>query len=214
MVEACSQLLTTGVCQDASCAFRHDVYICRPCGVVSFSSEPHQAHLRGRRHLKTIQGKGTMLYCPLCDSIGPGASWRKHISGPRHTINARDQGSIVDIEPEEATSHAGYKYCTVCETFVRENLWLRHLSFSKHYRRIKFAKFAAAFDEAAKDKHGITVSHHAGGLDFGIIDLSSAQDGVSLNLVVKNSVPTLKVVLTEVRVTSSLQRIPSFVSSL
>ena len=63
-----------------------------------------------------------------------------------------------------------------------------------------------AFDEAAKDKNGITVTYHTSGLDFGVIDVNTAQNGASLNLTIKNSVPLSKVALSEVRVISSLQR--------
>ena len=207
MVKVCPQVLTTGACREATCPFRHHVHICRPCGVVSFSAAIHQTHLKGRRHLNTIQGGGITLRCSICDIVVVGsASWKQHVSGRRHRQNVQDQGAAVDLEPEEATSQAGYNYCTVCKTCVQERFWHSHPNSSTHRRRIRFAKFAAAFDEAAKDKHGITVSHQAGGLDFGIIDIPSAQDGVSLNLLVKNSVPSLKAVLTEARVISSLQR--------
>lgn len=50
------------------------------------------------------------------------------------------------------------------------------------------------------------MSHRTEGLDFGVIEVSAAQNGVSLTLAIQNSVPLSKVVLDGVRVVSTLRK--------
>lgn len=181
--------------------------------MVSFSVGSHQSHLRGRKHLSIMRGTSISYRCPTCDRTIPGANWATHLRGRKHKRNAAAKGSAIEVEPEELTSMPGHQYCTVCKTLVLDRLWDRHPASVLHRRRLGFAKFEAAFDEAGKDKHGITVSHLSGGLDFGVIEVAAAQTGVSLVLTVTNSVPLSKVTLVEVKVVvSSLQKTTPFVS--
>lgn len=213
MVKPCPTLLTTGVCSDPGCNLKHDLHICRTCAVVSLSAEIHQIHLSGKRHQRALRGQTVIVTCPICNvNISGSRTWKQHIESKRHARKAEAAGlAASDIQPVEPTHQAGHVYCTVCKIFILEQHWPIHPSSKLHQRKLRYARFEAAFEEAAKDKHGISVSHQTGGLDFGVTEVALAQNGVSLNLDVTNSVPLSKVVLNKVEVKCPLQRTSRFV---
>lgn len=176
----------------------HDLHICRECAVVSQSAKAHRNHLRGRRHSRNIHGENVSMHCPLCDVNVSGLKmWKQHTTSSRHVQKALDAG-VGDVQPDEATNIPGHVFCTVCKIFVFERFWKAHPQGKLHKRKLRYAVFEAAFEEASKDKHGISVSHQTGGVDFGMVEVSAAQNGVTLDLTVTNSVPLSDVVLNRI----------------
>ncbi|CAL1708616.1 unnamed protein product [Somion occarium] len=73
----------------------------------------------------------------------------------------------------------------------------------------QFIAFRAAFEEAERDKHGITVSDEDG-VDFGVIELVHAVNGMQTILTVVNTIPTARVEVVEFRLGSQLTNGRSF----
>lgn len=136
------------------------------------------------------------------------------MSGKRHKRMAEHLGVSALTEPEEATDRPGYTYCAPCKIFVIDNKWASHPSSPLHQRKVRFSRFEVAFDEALKDKHGVSISHHPDGLDFDVIDVGTAADGSTLAqpFVIKSTVPLAKISLVEVKVLSSFRRTSPFVT--
>lgn len=206
MGKICPRVLSTGTCPDPLCVKRHDVYPCQDCGVISMSQQEHRIHLSNRRHINKVQGLGMPYHCPVCDvDVSGSRCWSQHVRGRQHLAKCEANQVVANVAPEEVTSRVGHHYCALCKVVVPNHVWTRHQTSTGHNHRIRFAKFEAAFEEAAKDKHGVVVSHHPGGLDFGIIEVAAAQRGVMLPLSVKSTVPSSRVHLVEVKIISSLQ---------
>jgi len=72
-----------------------------------------------------------------------------------------------------------------------------------HCRVEKFFGYKAIYDEAAKDRHGVTISLQ-NGLDFDIVEVPDARVGVSRFFAVKMTEPTSKANLVACRWQSSI----------
>lgn len=200
----CPQVRSTGVCHDLTCIFQHDMQICVPCGVVCTSSHTYKAHLAGKRHRSKLTGRAKVLHCTACERNIPASNWSSHIGGKPHEKQVRIRGlSSVEVEPEEAASDdvpQGYSFCALCERAILTSSWTSHTNSPSHRKKEVYTSFKAAFDEAEKDKHGITVSH-AG--DFGIVEVVDAGRGVVTSLVVRTTVPPSQVSLVDVKLSSN-----------
>jgi helicase MOV-10 len=187
---------------DATCTFNHDVYVCLPCGVVARSDAVKRAHLNSIRHRKRLEGRNQPLRCPLCAVMLSGSSaWSSHLHGRKHLATAHRIGVSPNVDPEEAGGQVhAHVYCSTCETYVHEDAWARHPQGRLHQLKVKFGAMRAAFQEAAKDKHGVTVSQ-ADGVDFGIIDLSGSAKSCSAEVALEISlnVPSSSVFLAEAK---------------
>ncbi len=214
MVTICPSLLSTGSCSRADCTDRHDVLICVPCSLVCSSDNAYRAHLNGRRHRAQAEGLNTSMHCAICEiAIMGKRSWAQHVLGKRHANVARDRGLSPIVEPEEAgaNSHA-HMFCPMCKTYVHEDAWSKHPNTRLHQRRLRFSAIEAAFDEAAKDKHGVTVSPHPE-LDFGILDVGDAAVGHIKRFVIASTVPSSSINLVDFKITSGVRRSTAYVYS-
>ncbi|KAL4247257.1 DNA2/NAM7 helicase family protein [Abortiporus biennis] len=205
--KVCQKLFSTGVCNNSSCRQRHDVQLCRECYLVLPNSEAYAAHCRSAKHLKRRRGLSTLLYCPSCDVPVPFNCWGIHCQGRRHLRESTRLGNSATIEPEELTELPGHNYCSTCSMFVRQDLWTEHPNLPAHKRKLRFSRFAAAFDEAAKDKNGVIVSHQDVGLDLGVVTAEAASQGAVVgHLELKLTVPSARISLVEVIVSSRRAR--------
>ncbi|THG94463.1 hypothetical protein EW026_g7017 [Hermanssonia centrifuga] len=158
------------------------------CPLVCSSDNAYRAHLNGRRHRAQAEGLNTSMHCAICEiAIMGKRSWAQHVLGKRHANVARDRGLSPIVEPEEAgaNSHA-HMFCPMCKTAIE-----------------------AAFDEAAKDKHGVTVSPHPE-LDFGILDVGDAAVGHIKRFVIASTVPSSSINLVDFKITSGVRRSTAF----
>ncbi|KAH9943568.1 P-loop containing nucleoside triphosphate hydrolase protein [Amylocystis lapponica] len=203
MVAVCPNLFATGTCTKQSCDYRHNVKICRPCGVVCYSAGVYDAHLRDRRHQKVIDGLSTVLHCSVCNINVVGlAGWTTHVQGNHHSTVAEQRGLSPDTEPEKAVALPGFVRCNVCHKDVSEEHWARHSSTRSHRGKVAFVAFEAASEEAGRNKHGITLSHDKG-VDFGIVEVKDSLGGVSVTLEAQNIAASSRVTLVEARLSSA-----------
>lgn len=113
------------------------------------------------------------------------------------------QGTSANVVPSAAGSAiSGRVYCMVCKAYLFGSDWGRHPSTKQHQRKLRFSALVAALEEATKDKHGITISHHPAGLDFGTIALENALM-VEGSFLVKNTVPLSDIVLKKAQLSSA-----------
>lgn len=194
---------------DASCTLEHDVHVCLPCGVVSRTERAKHSHLNGARHHRRVEGASQPLRCPICEVFCGGPNvWKAHMNGKRHRAKAQAMGVSLQMEPEEGGGEViGHVYCTVCENYVHEDSWNRHHLTRFHQMKLRFGAIRSALEEAAKDKHGVTVSA-ADGVDFGVLDSARRSKAAEIMLDIRTTVPLSTVELTEVRLTpKSLGRV-------
>ncbi|KAL4247242.1 DNA2/NAM7 helicase family protein [Abortiporus biennis] len=211
MVNVCPELLAKGVCETPGCRKKHDVHICRDCGVVSESTHNYHQHLAGRSHRRKVAGLNGPFFCKACSiSVQCRENWVGHVNGRRHRTNCAHVDIDVNAPPEEVVDVEGHIYCNVCRAFVLERNWARHPSTPIHQRKTRFAKLEAAFADAAKDKHGISVSHHPDGLDFGVVAVEDAGSGIDRQLTVKSAVPLAKISLIGLEVTRPFRQTSPF----
>lgn len=197
----CGRLKATGHCPDDTCPFRHDVKICVPCGVVCTTESTYTAHLRGKKH-RTKTGSGRRIFhCSLCKKNVPEYGWEEHLFTERHVGIAARQGISPDIEPEEAVLAAHERLCAVCDRIIQHNSWKAHISGNAHRKMKTFVAFRAAFEEAERNKHGMVVSDEDG-LDFGVIDPQHGESGVLTVLTLKNTIPSSRIQLSQLRLGS------------
>jgi helicase MOV-10 len=146
MVVVCPNIQATGMCMDAACTLKHDVYMCLPCGVVARSEGAKKTHLNSNRYLKHVQSYFQTLRYPA--------------------------GVFAGVDTEEANSQArAHIFCSTCERYVREDAWAYHPQGQLHQLKQGLDTMRVALQEAAKDKHGVTVSQ-VDGVNFGVLYLS------------------------------------------
>lgn len=176
------------------------MHVCVPCGVVSANERQKIAHLNGKRHHRRIGGASTVMRCPLCEVMVVGhAVWTSHVTGKKHRAVAKQQGVPAAVDPEEGGGAvSGHIFCSVCETYVHEDAWDRHPQGRLHQIKIAFNAMRSALAEAAKDKHGVSVSH-GDIVDFGVLDNSQGPCRKDIVLEIRATVPSSSVVLREAK---------------
>ncbi|KAI0826354.1 P-loop containing nucleoside triphosphate hydrolase protein [Irpex lacteus] len=164
-------------------------------------------HLNGNKHKKRLRGSNSILQCPLCEIAVTGqAAWKSHLKGRKHTNRAREQGVPSKVEPQGAGATVkGHHFCATCHVYIRDDIWPSHFASEPHQRRLRFAAAVARFEEASRDKHGVSVSH-SDGLDFGVLEIAEAAHGKQIALTISNSVPLSNIVLSDAKLFSAFSR--------
>ncbi|KAF9003324.1 RNA helicase [Cyathus striatus] len=197
----CPELLSKGHCPDPLCQYNHSVQVCEPCGFVAPSNAMFKAHLKGKKHMIRIAGRTHSAYCPLCNRnvSGGNLGWNSHISSRAHKSAADAGGIAPNIAPQEAVSNEREKYCDICQFVVPSHVWANHTQSLRHTRRLQYAAYRSALDEAEKEKNGVVVD---GCFDFEFVEPSAAVNGVSTVASIKSTHPLSKVILTEAKLVS------------
>ena len=97
-------------------------------------------------------------------------------------------------------SGRGKSFCGVCDKHIPDALWASHPKSQEHRRKEGYTAFKVSLEEAEKDKHGVTLSE---GLDFGIIESADAARGVSQTLTIETTVPSSRVTIKNISLSSS-----------
>ncbi|EMD34731.1 hypothetical protein CERSUDRAFT_54531 [Gelatoporia subvermispora B] len=207
----CPTFLSTGSCPDTTCRLKHDIILCKLCGIVCTNARVYEIHLRGKKHRRRASGHSTVYHCPICgiNATGPTV-WQSHQQGKQHQGNAKRLGISADVEPEEEVTPPGFVWCSICNANTPDHLWAAHPNSPRHKAKLKYAKYEAVIEEAMKDKHGIVVSGRDDGIDFGIVEPAVAQIGDSATITVSNTVPSSKVHLVEAKFSSGTRRPSAF----
>lgn len=202
MVKICARLEAHGACTDSLCTEYHQVHICELCGVFCASTKWYEAHLAGKNHRRRLSGfDGRQYHCTICDTQVYGQkSWNQHVNGKQHCTNAENKGVLPVIAPVIPDALPGKSFCGVCDKYIPHALWASHPKSSEHRRKEGYTAFKTALEEAEKDKHGVVLSE---GLDFGIVESADAVQGVSHTLTIETTVPSSRVTIKNVSLSSS-----------
>ncbi|KAG2145172.1 RNA helicase [Suillus clintonianus] len=202
MVKICPQLEAHGACTNPLCKGYHDVHLCELCGVFCASTKWYESHLASKKHRRKLSGHdGHQYHCTICDtSVSGHRSWVQHVQGQRHRTNAQNQGVLPEVAPAVPEALPGKVLCGVCDKQIPEGLWASHPQSAEHRRREGYTAFKTALEEAEKDKHGVVLSE---GLDFGILENADAARGASRTLTVETTVPSSRVTIKKVSLSSS-----------
>lgn len=202
MVIICPQLEAHGACTDPLCTGYHDVHLCELCGVFCASTKWYEAHLASKKHRRKLAGHdGGQYRCPICGtSVFGHKSWVQHVQGKRHRKKAENEGVLPEVAPAIPGALPGKVFCGVCDKQIPEGLWPSHPRSLEHRRKEGYTAFKTALEEAEKDKHGIVLSE---GLDFGIMEDADAARGASRTLTIESTVPSSRVAIKKVSLSSS-----------
>ena len=203
-VPICPNLVALGFCTAKNCRNKHDGFFCVSCGVVNHTEAAHKAHFYTKRHSRSNLGANDPFYCTICKAVVQGkARWDRHVNSKGHIDAAVKQGVDWNVEPgKPGVPVEGQVFCPVCRKYIPQPSWDRHASMRSHKSKVDFTHVRQALDNAAKDKHGITVSHYPS-VDFGTVDPDVAKQGIQVVLVVKTSEPDADVTLAAARLTSA-----------
>lgn len=209
MVQVCPLLKANGSCSDELCRFNHDVRICEDCDVLCTSVAAYNAHIQGKKHRSKVLGLSTLFRCPLCRvSVYGPVSWNQHVTGGPHQREAALQGVPAHVEPEGAGDIYGQMYCGLCDRHIPTYLWSSHAQGAAHRQKERVAAYKTALNEAEKNKHGVTVSE---GINFRVVDVADARNGVSLHFTVDTTIPASRVSLMGYKLSMSTTRTSPYV---
>ncbi|KAF9457917.1 P-loop containing nucleoside triphosphate hydrolase protein [Collybia nuda] len=200
MAKICPQLLATGTCVDSTCSYQHDLHSCDICGVMCSTASALASHTSGKKHRNRVAGKNNMLHCSICERNVMAHNWRAHVFGGPHTRAANSRGISGVIKGEDVvTDIPGNKFCDLCRVHIPDNLWSLHIRSRFHKRQEGYQAMKAVFDEAARDKNGVTIE---GVFNFDIIEPTVGATGLNLSSKIKLTVPQSRITLVEVKLAS------------
>ncbi|KAF8520941.1 P-loop containing nucleoside triphosphate hydrolase protein [Hysterangium stoloniferum] len=207
----CPNILSQGVCIDASCGFEHDVHPCNTCRIICTDPKALEVHLSGKRHSKRVRSLNCPhpSFCKICDvSLSSPWTYPQHIQGRNHLAllaekqnnPTTDDGESTD--PDVPVVPLGHVRCDICDISLSSRFWSAHRTGINHRKKERFATLQAALEEAEKDKHGVELTAEGeDGLDFGLIE-SDSQSSKSINVKVLLTTPE-KIDITEIRFSSA-----------
>lgn len=186
----CKSVANGGVCNIPGCMFSHDIHLCEICRVYCSSVYHFRMHLQGKKHRDVVRRQR--------ESDAATAAQRDRDDDDNDDSPVRNPyASLPTVDLLE---------CTTCRTRVPSENWSSHLTSFNHKKKERFGHIQAAFDEAEKDKHGVSVLPAAeGGVDFGFLELDRihTQSTKTVDLTVQFSTPGI-MYLSEARLSSSL----------
>lgn len=199
MVAVCPNLLDSGTCLTADCRLNHTIFPCEPCGFILQSEASYKSHIQSRKHRSKVSGTTVLLRCSTCSRNIPRYQWEAHAGGRAHKAKlelAGPAGQADQVVEEVARDIKlpGLTYCGLCDLQVPDHLWNKHPQTVHHTRRLKFAAYKSAEDEAGRDKYGVTF---AGGCDFDIVENGGGQQ--QLTATIDTTVPSARISIVEAK---------------
>ncbi len=203
LTHLCQESLFYGSCDIPRCpqVKYHAARFCEPCGIICSNEAARASHFRSAAHLRKAAAAATespsitWMHCPVCNIQLIGrASWQAHASSGRHARKAAAHGvASEDVQPTAPPTES-FKQCKLCREAHPNRLWRYHLISKAHKRREEHSVLRSAYERAGQDKGGIVVSHADSDVDFGVIDLARANQGLGVDLSISASGPTTSTV--------------------
>ncbi|KAA1476102.1 P-loop containing nucleoside triphosphate hydrolase protein [Dentipellis sp. KUC8613] len=202
-VQICPNILSRGFCSNNTCEFQHDLFACDTCDTIFPSRSAYNDHLQSRRHRNRVSGASTYVECSICHVGLSQSNWAGHIRAKGHLNKAKAQGVDPRTDPVEPSNGAisGTQVCNVCHCGVPQRFWAAHFNGPTHRRAEQFLAYKAVYDDAAKDKHGVTISHIEG-LDFGIVEVADVPRARK-ELTIETTIPRAQVKILSIKWSSA-----------
>ncbi|KAK0437214.1 RNA helicase [Armillaria borealis] len=156
----------------------------------------------GDRHKDVLPAQATdWISCYLCDSHHLcKATFDDHIKSSLHVRQAKKAGVDPNIPGQRQSDVVpGHRLCTFCSEQISEQAWHRHIATAKHKSNEQLASYSVVLEQAEKDKHGVTVK---GDLDFKVVKIASASDGVKISARIETAVPSADIKLVKTQLAS------------
>ena len=204
----CPDYLENGVCTVNGCPHNHTLRICRPCRIWCSNETSYQQHLRGKRHAAVLKDGLFQVpsFCEVCYSslrfVRSRTEYDAHIASRKHQTAVavrRQQGEHTDNVQATPDAH-----CDICGVDIFERDRGLHERSEAHRKKERFAVYRAAFDEAERDKAGVSVETKS---EFPFLDAPSDVRGSvasRLVLAISFSSTDTAVYLTTARMSSSM----------
>jgi helicase MOV-10 len=200
MVQACSSLLATGACQSANCTQNHVVKFCQSCRLICQDANSYESHLRGSRHTARLKHSSINVFCTTCDKNLVATSWDSHIQGQKHLKASQKARRAPQIQPQEGRPPLGGLHCKFCNSDVKFSGWQAHNSNPTHRKREQYFLLKAGSDVAINDKGGAIILPPEE-LDFGTVEPADARQGITKQLVIQVTDPSISYKLAQVIIT-------------
>jgi hypothetical protein len=202
MVNACPSLLATGVCQTANCTQNHLIKFCESCRLVCQDVHSYASHLGGRGHATKLKSSAVNVLCTTCDRNFAASSWDSHVRGQKHLKASQAAGIAPQIQAEEGRPPPGSLHCRLCNSNVRIDGWGTHQSGPAHRKKEQYFLLKAVFDVAINDK-GSAVILPPEELDFEAVEPADARQGVTKQLVIQVTDPSVSYKIVQVAIAGS-----------
>ncbi|EMD34730.1 hypothetical protein CERSUDRAFT_158351 [Gelatoporia subvermispora B] len=194
LTKICPDLLYNGSCNIGNCPKRHDAKLCEICHVICCPDSTFDAHLQSVPHqAKAAILDSKALKCALCSIVVTGrAPWDQHVAGAAHRKMAQAKGTSPRVDPVDPSVPAGHKRCPLCRRNIVSTAWSQHLQGQDHRKHEMVAGYRALYEQAQLDKNSVSVTHPHG-VNFGVIDMSRSEEGITLNLTLTTTNPTARI---------------------
>ena len=202
MVQACASLLATGACQSANCTKNHLIKFCQSCRLVCQDAASYASHLGGRRHATKLKYSSINVFCTTCDKNFIAGSWDSHIQGQKHLDASQKARRAPHILPQEGRPPPGSLHCRLCNCNVTTDGWGVHQSGPTHRKKEQYFLLKAIFDVATNDK-GSAIILPAEELDFDTVEPADARQGITKELVIRVTDPSISYKIVQATVAGS-----------
>ncbi|OBZ77615.1 putative helicase mov-10-B.1 [Grifola frondosa] len=206
VAQFCPAVLYSGACAIEGCSLKHDVNFCSLCAVICHPALIFESHRNGKRHRANIAAGDalTTVRCPICDIRVSGQTpWIDHIAGAPHRNKAARQGRSPHVFPDDPSATVHAKRCLLCKRSILVASFSSHLQSGDHRKREQYAAYQATYEQAERDKQGVTMSHVDEGVNFGVVDLNDSRRGVSTNLTISSTVRASRISILRVDTSST-----------
>jgi helicase MOV-10 len=205
MVKVCPSLLATGACRTAGCTQNHVVKFCETCRLICQDAHSYASHLRGRGHATKLKYSSINVFCTTCNRNMAANSWDPHLQGQKHLKASNKAGLPSQIQPEEGRPPPGSLRCRLCNANIKADGWGTHQSGPTHQKKEQYFVLKAVFDIATNDK-GSAVILPPEELDFETIEPASARQGVTKQLVIQVTDPSINYKIVQVTIAGSASK--------
>jgi len=205
MVNVCPSLLATGSCQTTNCRQNHLIKFCESCRLICQDLRSYTSHLMGRGHATKLKYSSINVFCVICDKNLAASSWDSHVRGQKHLKASQKAGSAPQIQPLEGRPPLGSLHCRLCNRNIRVEAWDTHQSSPTHRKKEQYFTLKAVFDIATNDK-GSAVILPPEELDFETIEPAHARQGVTKQLVIQVTDPSVNYKIVQVTMTGSASK--------
>lgn len=205
MVNACPSLLATGSCQTPKCTQNHSIKFCETCRLICQDIHSYASHLNGRGHAAKLKYSSINVFCATCDKNFAANSWGSHLQGRGHLRASQKAGIAPQIQPQEGRPPPGSLHCRLCNSNVKANGWGTHQSGPTHRKKEQYFLLKAVFDIATNDK-GSAIILPPEELDFETIEPAHARQGVTKQLVIQVTDPSINYKIMQVTIAGSANK--------
>lgn len=206
LMKNCPNLFSTGLCNDQTCSFNHNILTCDVCSLVCRDINDYNQHLKTKKHRSRAAGITShgLVYCPICKRSMPSEAWSSHKKGKKHAKEARSLGVSTEAKPETdipSEIQSTHQFCPTCQIYVARYIWSQHASGRRHKRGQEYTAFKMAQSEAEKDKNDVAIQ---GDLNFSVVVPATAMAGVTKTIEIRSTAPLSKIDLKSAKLSADI----------